>query len=741
MFKKILNILKIIPTILNPRNWLKVVKTIYQFVGFFILLVLFIVVKFSGIFVKIPIIGKIFTILFSGIGKILGGLYQAVIEKIETTRTTEVKRSYLIRLGYQNLMAKKTRSLITIFGMSVGVGIIVLLLSLGYGIERLIIGKVASLDELKMIDVSIGENTSVHLNNNLIKKINKMVGVAKSIPLISIVGKVTYNKAQTDVLVYAVSKDYLDMSKVKLTKGKLFAQGNDYTTPEVFALNTPGVFANNTTTPGVLGISTEIPLGIYNEKITNKETNFNILPDEKAVVWENCSITSGIKGYLPRYEGGYRGYEYWGSEYYPFDKSGRVAEDKSRNIYLGKWIKAKVPIYEIDENDNLKPKLDNTGKQVWDNGCIQEKNILFEGKLIAKLNDYGEVTWENSDNNTPTTPGMFGQVLGVSSDDVLAASDSATSDTTDTTATDSADVNAFSAVNVSTNSAGIEFVELAASDSAKKTTQPALTFAKPPSGTAIISTGMMNLLNISSNKAIGTKFKVSFIIVKSLKPDVEGKAMTTDTEYTISGVIDDADASYFYIPLSDMAKLGVDNFSQLKVTIKKQDDLGKIRKQIETLGFRTNSTADTVNQIESLFANLRIILGLLGMVALAVASLGMFNTLTVSLLERTREIGGMKTMGMISSEVQDLFLSEAMIMGLSGGIGGLVLGFVIGKLLSLLVSIIAITNGQGYLELTYVPGFLIIFILISSFVVGLVTGLYPAQRAKKISALNALRYE
>ena len=119
----------------------------------------------------------------------------------------------------------------------------------------------------------------------------------------------------------------------------------------------------------------------------------------------------------------------------------------------------------------------------------------------------------------------------------------------------------------------------------------------------------------------------------------------------------------------------------------------------------------------------------------------MFNTLTVSLLERTREIGGMKTMGMVSGEIQELFLAEAMIMGFAGGIGGLLFGFIVGKLSSYIVSIIAISQGVGYLELTYIPWSLTTFIVVSSFVVGVITGLYPAYRAKHISALNALRYE
>ena len=68
--------------------------------------------------------------------------------------------------------------------------------------------------------------------------------------------------------------------------------------------------------------------------------------------------------------------------------------------------------------------------------------------------------------------------------------------------------------------------------------------------------------------------------------------------------------------------------------------------QVEALGFSTRSVADTVKQIDRLFATARVLLAVLGFVALSIAALGMFNTLTVSLLERTREVGLMKAMGM-----------------------------------------------------------------------------------------------
>jgi putative ABC transport system permease protein len=131
----------------------------------------------------------------------------------------------------------------------------------------------------------------------------------------------------------------------------------------------------------------------------------------------------------------------------------------------------------------------------------------------------------------------------------------------------------------------------------------------------------------------------------------------------------------------------------------------------------------------------------LGLVALSVAALGMFNTLTISLLERTREVGLMKAMGMKSSEVKELFLIESLVMGFFGGVGGIILGVTTGKLLSLILSIVSVSRQVGAIDVTYVPFIFILFIFGLSTLVGMTTGIFPARRATKISALNALRYE
>jgi ABC-type antimicrobial peptide transport system permease subunit len=100
-----------------------------------------------------------------------------------------------------------------------------------------------------------------------------------------------------------------------------------------------------------------------------------------------------------------------------------------------------------------------------------------------------------------------------------------------------------------------------------------------------------------------------------------------------------------YVPFMDVRSLGVNKYSQLKVIAKDNGSLRDIRTTIESAGYGTVSVSDTVAQIDSLFSKFRLVLSILGLVALSVAALGMFNTLTVSLLERTREVGLMKAMG------------------------------------------------------------------------------------------------
>ena len=710
-----------IQRIINPRNWLlalkilihdfpKIIKWLLHFAVFFMIFINFFMIVILEILSRLPVVKIIASkILAFWLGRI-EGLINALANRLEPDKKGEVNRTYLIYLAYENLKGKAGRSLVTMLGMSVGVGIIVYLLSLGYGIERLIVNQVASLEELKVVDVSASENTALQIDQTTLKKIAKIKSIDKVIPLISIVGRINFNKAKTDVLVYATTKDYLHESRTNALKGKMIGYTNED-------------YHSDSGRQGgkVAGVSTKLTDAKMGEKISEGNWLVNILPDKIATVWSDCSISGKLIGYTKRIEGEMVGQQVWGGTFAPFKDFGRVGYDSKKDIFLGTWVKANVPLFD-KVDDKMTPKIGDNGFQKWEVGCIQMKEM----QIVEKKLGWGAV---------------LGESTSTSLSAILASTKSATEESA--LSTQSAKF-LYDAKVVSTDSAGVEFVTLESSDSAginTKKIQSNIEFKKKGLGEAVVSTGLLKLLGIKLNDAINTKFDVSFIIVKSLMPSIEGRAFTSQVKYQIIGVIDDNEREYFYIPINDLTQLGVVNLSQLKITLKDKDQLPKVRAQIETIGYKTSSVVDTVAQIEKLFAGIRVVLAVVGLIALGVASLGMFNTLTVSLLERTREIGGMKTIGMVSNEILDLFLAEAMIMGFSGGIGGLTLGFLAGQVSSLLVSIIAVSQGLGYMQLTYIPITFVIFILFLSFGVGIVTGIYPALRAKQISALNALRYE
>ncbi len=725
--KKLLSHLLALRIVLTPRFWIQlfnlirhgipfIIRATINFSAFFILLIVFSLHKVFYGLASIPVLGRPVNYLILLWNKSLQKPLGSLIQKLDVNRQTNISRSYLIAIGYKNLLSKKTRTLVTILGMSVGIGVIVLLLSLGYGVEQLIINQVATLDELKIIDVTTGGNTALHLSQQVLQKISRFSHVTKVLPSVSLVGKININNAKTDIIAYGVTNPYFTLTNAKLLQGKLFDNNN--------------TFAN---IGEVAGAETHVPLASLGSKVDGKIIDFNILPDLYATAWSSCSDDGQVLGVVKRIEGGMRGISYWGGEY-DIHNNLDFAYDTNREIFVSKWIQATVPLYYEITDGSVLPELDSNGMPVWKQVCIQANELQITGQeLVPAQQVLGVATSSASTTNHDTDESSL--TTSVSS---------ASADTTSTpTATDAATVQLdtmFANASITTGADGNQIITLNGTQQ-NSSTQKNLQFTSGVSKQAIVTTGFLDQFSIPRTQAVGKTFSVSLIVSRALMPNMPGKGETDEIAYKIIGVVSDDSNPYFYIPFSDIKSLKVNNYSQLKVLVDDKNNVTAVRKQIETLGFNTASTLDTVAQIQSLFSNLRLVLGLLGMVALGVASLGMFNTLTVSLLERTREIGGMKTMGMVSGEIQDLFLSEAMMMGLAGGIGGLTLGFLVGDLLSFLVSIFAIANGQGYLQLTYIPLFLIIFIIVSSFIVGIITGLYPAARAKKISALNALRYE
>ncbi len=266
-------------------------------------------------------------------------------------------------------------------------------------------------------------------------------------------------------------------------------------------------------------------------------------------------------------------------------------------------------------------------------------------------------------------------------------------------------------------------------------------FEDTESNVILVNDTLVSTLGLDSTNAINQTVTLDFVLTNNQQDLVEDKEALTGFQYKIKGVVRSGSAPLIYIPSKDFKSIGLTRYSLLKVVVSDESFFNEVRQRIELSGFRTTAVVDTIVQIENFFQNFRLALLLIGAVALSVASLGMFNTMTVALLERTREVGLMKALGMRSKEVQDLFLIESIAMGFIGGVGGIIIGFIFGKLLSLGISAFSVPRGYGFIDITFLPTGLILSILLLAAIVGTLTGYIPARRATRISALNALRYE
>ena len=395
----------------------------------------------------------------------------------------------LLRISFRSLLQRKTRVFFTILAMGLGVGILTFLLSLGYGIQNLIITQIASLKSLKIIDVSTGGSRIVKIDDKTIKSFSKLSGTKRVIPIISLAGRIFLEASSADIIVYGVPDDYFSVTDIHLLAGRFF------------------------------------------------------------------------------------------------------------------------------------------------------KN-------------------ENSSENE-----------------------------------------------------------------------------------VVINDVLLSLFNWTPQQSLGKKIKINFILTKMLNEEFETPKETPKKDFKIIGVVREGTSPQVYLPLKKLKEYKIKNYLQVKIEAEKEEFIPDLRKKIEHMGYETTSVLDTISQINRFFRWGKIGLAIFGGVILLVAVLGMFNTLTVSLLEKTKEVGIMKALGMKRREVALLFLTEAGIMGLSGGILGVLFAFVAGKILEIFLNIFFVAPEKGFVEVTLIPIWLAFLMILLSFIVSLLTGIFPAKRAEKISPLEAIRYE
>ncbi len=254
------------------------------------------------------------------------------------------------------------------------------------------------------------------------------------------------------------------------------------------------------------------------------------------------------------------------------------------------------------------------------------------------------------------------------------------------------------------------------------------------------------LVNQSALKALGLE-DPSTAIKKEIRIDVplekyDAKEDSLEGTYTIVGVIESGSGSEVYMPSSLFDIAGVASYSQVKAVI---DDLAYVdsaRKQIEANGLQTTSLTDTLTEIDNIFKFFTLILVGFGSIGMIVAVLGMFNTLTISLLERTKEIGLMVALGGRRKDMRKLFIFEAALISFVGAVIGITIAFIAGKFVNVIINLNAQSRGVNeWFELFATPIWSVFAIIAATILVGLVVVYLPARRAEKINPIDALRRE
>jgi len=186
---------------------------------------------------------------------------------------------------------------------------------------------------------------------------------------------------------------------------------------------------------------------------------------------------------------------------------------------------------------------------------------------------------------------------------------------------------------------------------------------------------------------------------------------------------------------------GAPAYMTVEVHVKSPTQVQAVEDAIKKMGFNTFSIVDATRSLRQFFAVLDLFLGIFGSLALAVASIGIINTLVMAILERRREIGIMKAIGASDGDVKGLFFAEAGVMGVFGGFVGVALGWTIGRVINVGTNVYLKRQHFPPEQIWFVPWWLVIGAIGFAIVVSLLSGLYPASRAARLDPVQALRYE
>lgn len=186
-------------------------------------------------------------------------------------------------------------------------------------------------------------------------------------------------------------------------------------------------------------------------------------------------------------------------------------------------------------------------------------------------------------------------------------------------------------------------------------------------------------------------------------------------------------------------------YSQINVYVNNMQNVKAVKEEIQDNGFYCYSNDDEIEYTKKIMRIVQLVLGGIGAISMFVAAFGISNTMVMSVMERTKEIGIMKVLGCDIKDIKSIFLYEAGTIGLLGGTIGIIISYILSIAANAVARLVASSMNIGDMGITIcvssIPLWLAVVGILFSVLIGVVAGLSPAKRSVKVSALTAIHNE
>ncbi|MBV4445883.1 FtsX-like permease family protein [Clostridium tyrobutyricum] len=191
--------------------------------------------------------------------------------------------------------------------------------------------------------------------------------------------------------------------------------------------------------------------------------------------------------------------------------------------------------------------------------------------------------------------------------------------------------------------------------------------------------------------------------------------------------------------MSETDYINKKGYTTVNVEAKNMSDVTKVESAIKKMGYETQSQAGYADRMNTMFTIIKAILIAAGAIVLIVASIGVVNTMTMSVYEKTKSIGIMKAQGASKKSIRTMFTVQSGSLGFIGSIAGIAIALILGGIVNKVVAAYKIGGMEAGMKIVDIRASVLAFTIIFTILICVIAGIVPARRAAKLNPVDALR--